>query len=261
MSGLSRARGFTIVELIVGIVVVSMLAGATAATIRTLTKARNASLAQRQAFGRASDAVQRMALDVSRAARDGDLLACKLMIVETPRNERTQRDELLVLTRDVSGVRGGERAGGASEGDEVEVQYRLIAPEQRQDGGASVGFVLWRRADSGNDGVVDGGGVATPLSTNVLSMAIEATDGEKWFGAWDSDKDGMPHGVRVVVEASDDEGRVVAVARRVIAIDRTPEPIENVLEGEGENSAGSPEGETSGQTGQGGQAGQSGGGS
>ncbi len=255
----ARGRGFTIVELIVGIVVVSMLAGATAATIRTLTKARNASLAQRQAFGRASDAAQRIALDVARAARDADLIACRVLLTDSPRNQSVQTDELLLLTRDVAGVRGGERTGNASEGDEVEVQYRLRAAEGG-DRGADAGFVLWRRADSGNDGVVDGGGVATPLTPRVVSMSIEATDGEKWFAAWDSDKDGLPHGLRVVVEASDDDGRVRAVARRVIAIDRAPMPVENVLDGEGENSNASPEGEQSGGQAGGQTGGQSGGG-
>jgi prepilin-type N-terminal cleavage/methylation domain-containing protein len=240
--GLQKRRGFTIAELIVGIVIVSLLAGATAATIRTLTRARNSSLAHRQAFARASDAAQRMAIDASRAVRDADLLACKVEIVDSPSSALTQEDELLVLTRDVAGVRGGERTGGGGEGDEVEVQYRLEPAPRTQ---ADSGKILWRRADSGNDGNVSGGGVATPLTPHVLGLSIEASDGEKWFGAWDSDRDGMPHALRVVVDATDDEGRVIATARRVIAIDRTPIPAENILDEEGDNSGGSPEGETS----------------
>jgi prepilin-type N-terminal cleavage/methylation domain-containing protein len=239
-SASSRPRaGFTIAELIVGIVIISLLAGATAATIRTLTKARNGALSHRQAFARASDAATRVALDASRAIRDSDLLACKVQVIDTPANQAVQQDELLLLTRDVAGVRGGERTGGRAEGDEVEVQYRIEASR-----GADATFILWRRADSGNDGNVSGGGVATPLTPHVRGLSVEASDGEKWFTAWDSDRDGLPHALRVIVEASDDEGRVIAVARRVIAIDRTPIPSENLLEEEGDNANQSPEGES-----------------
>ena len=89
------------------------------------------------------------------------------------------------------------------------------------------------------DEAYDGGGVVFPVASGIESVSIEASDGRSWYGDWDSDRDGLPHAVRVRVVAAhrggggfggllgvDDGGRAVrGVAVRVAAIDRVPTPF------------------------------------
>jgi hypothetical protein len=103
------------------------------------------------------------------------------------------------------------------EGADFEVQYRVAPAPQG-------GTALWRRRDTALDPSQDAGGVAAPVCAGVASMTAEASGGASWFEAWDSDSLGFPHALRVTVSATDDTGRTTAVARRVIALDRTPPP-------------------------------------
>ena len=172
-------------------------------------------MAHRQAFSRASDAASRIAIDLAGVTRDMDLASCKVQVT-TAGPTLAPRDELLLLVRSTRPVRGLSDVTGAPEGGDQEVQYRV-----RDDAGAST---LWRRSDIALDGIVDGGGVASPLIPGVRTLSITAFDGQNWLESWDSDGDGLPHAVRVVVTASSDDGKVTATARRLVAIDRVPLP-------------------------------------
>lgn len=107
-----------------------------------------------------------------------------------------------------------------NEGEAYEVQYRLESPP----GIDTAGYVLWRRADPVPDDVPDGGGVASPIALDVASFSVQAFDGTTWVDAWDSDRDGYPHALRVTAAARDPRGTREAFARRTIAIDRPPTP-------------------------------------
>jgi len=81
--------------------------------------------------------------------------------------------------------------------------------------------------------------VVFPVAGGIESVSIEAFDGRSWFAEWDSDRDGLPHAVRVRVVAAhadgggfgglpgvDGAGRAVrGVAVRVAAIDRVATPF------------------------------------
>jgi type II secretion system protein J len=201
------------VELVVGIVIVALLAGSAAAAIGQLVRARSSAVAHRQAFSRASDAAARVALDLASVTRDRDLNICKVQVTSAGTVQQ-QRDELLLLVRSTRPVRGLSEITGAAEGADQEVQYRV-----RDDAGVPT---LWRRADVALDGIVDGGGIAAPVIAGVQTLSLEAYDGAAWKDTWDSDSDGMPYAVRVVVTASSDDGGSAATARRVVAIDRVP---------------------------------------
>jgi prepilin-type N-terminal cleavage/methylation domain-containing protein len=238
-------RGFTAVELIVGIVIVSLLAGATATSISRLVAARGAVSGQRQAFARASDAASRIALDLANAVRDADLLQCKIEITDSERGglagvARQSSDELLLVMRSLRPARGLYTQTGFNEGDEYEAHYRLDA----RAGGAGArnesraGMRLLRRLDPALDGFVGGGGVAGAVVDGVASLSIEAYDGTKWFASWDSDRDGLPHAVRVEVVGVSEDGVRTATVRRVVAIDRVPiEPESEEANDESNDSA------------------------
>lgn len=240
----SSRYGFTAVELIVGIVIISLLAGATATAMSRLVAARGAVSGQRQAVARASDAASRIALDLSNAVRDADLLQCRIEITDNERGgvagvSRQSNDELLVLMRSLRPARGLYTQTGFNEGDEYEAQYRLdtraTSAGSRSD---ASGMRLLRRLDPALDGYVGGGGVAGPVVDGITSLSIEAYDGTKWFASWDSDRDGLPHAVRVEVVGISEDGKRTATVRRVVAIDRVPiEPESEDSNDQGNDSA------------------------
>lgn len=221
-------RAFTAAELIVGIVIIAMIATSTTTVMSRLVASREAAASNRQAFARASDAAGRIALDLSNAVRDADLAQCKVQVIDSGAGG-PPRDELLVLMRSLRGVRGVAVRGSASEGDEFEAQYRLM----QGDGGT---LDLWRRVDPALDETVDGGGVASPVVAGLTSLSIDAFDGTKWYSAWDSDSDGLPHAVRIVVTARSDNARTETTVRRVVAIDRVPLAPDDEEEGSTTNS-------------------------
>ena len=72
------------------------------------------------------------------------------------------------------------------------------------------------------DEYYDGGGVAVPLATELLELDIQAFDGSGWVDEWDSDVDGMPHGIRITCKSRIAESTSVAWSRTSVALDRVP---------------------------------------
>lgn len=209
-----RVGGFTLVELIVAVVVGTVVAGATTTAISTLVRGKNRATARHEAFRRAETAVSRIAVDLHSVIRDRDLAACRVLVTDSGTSGGVESDGLLLFTRSLVSVRGSE---GVPEGADREVQYKLLSGEA---GVAS----LWRRVQPGVDDYSDAGGVASPVVDGVVSLSIRATDNAAWFDSWDSDSSGFPHAVSVTAVGVSDDGTVRAVARRVIAMDRTPIP-------------------------------------
>lgn len=211
---LRSRHAFTLVELIVAAVVGAMVAGAVAVSAGQLWRTNLAASQRQQASARAEAAASRISLDLLSAARDSDLLSARVSILDGGTGP-SARDELLILTKSMRPVRD---EAGEAEGDLQEAQYRVVGTA----GGAGS---LWGRRDPAMDEIVDGGGIAESLVEGVVSVSITAYDGESWFEEWDSDRDGMPHAVRISVEAAGDDGKTRATSRRLVAIDRVPIPI------------------------------------
>jgi len=207
------SRGFTLVELVVASIIAVVIAGATATAMSQMIKARNASESHQQAFSRADGVASRIAVDMSNAVRSENLANCRVRITSSG-TPNAPRDELLVLMRSLRPVRGE-----SPEGDEYEAQFR-ISPMAMPDGSTVDAF--WRRVDQAHDAALDGGGIATPIAPGAVSLSFAATDGQEWFDDWESDSDGLPHAIRVVVVARSDDGKTTSTSRRVIAIDRVP---------------------------------------
>jgi len=225
-------RAFTLAELIVATIILTVVVGATTIAVSQSLRSRDGATAAGDAFSRAQLGAARIAADIQQALRDPDLTYAKVAIVRGgPAGKSSQG--LLLFAHQVRAVRSG---ADAIEGEEYEVHYRL-EPAAIVSRTASVPmFALWRRSDPVPDDVVDGGGVATPVVDGVVSLAIDAYDGSGWRSDWDSDADGYPQAIRVVIAATDDGGRYTKSARRIVALDRTPPPL-NDEEGEADPAA------------------------
>jgi hypothetical protein len=224
-------------ELIVAIVVVSLITAATTMSISRALRAAEASELRERARARADLAASRIARDLAATVRDGDLYFVKL-VIDSERRDGRPADELTVFAMPNAQARfeatGIGDPDAQSEGAEYEVAYRLAGPDDAL--GDAVGrvtrdqppnaLVLWRRLDPVPDEAWDGGGVVVPIVEGVTALSIEAYDGSQWFPTWDSDRDGIPHAVRVTTTAAARGQRddVTASARRIVAIDRVPTP-------------------------------------
>lgn len=217
----TRQRGFTLVELIVSTIMLSVIVGATTLVVFQSLRSRDAARAGGEAFSRAQIAAGRIVADAQNALRDTDLLKGKVQVTAGGVGGTSG---LLLLTHQQRPVRTGYEV---PEGEEYEVQYRLEPATIRAASANSrlAQYSLWRRADPNLDDTVDGGGVAAAVVDGVTTLTVEAYDGQKWLTAWDSDADGYPFALRVTVSACDEAGKRVSTARRVVAIDRTPLPL------------------------------------
>lgn len=214
-----RARGFTLLELIVGMVMLGLLAGAVSISVSQMLRARDGTTASAEAFSRARVAAELIATDAASSLRDQDLSFAKVSIARSGR-VGDGRDTLVLFTHP---SRPARAAGGQAEGNEAEVQYRVL-PAQLP--GVSPGSndltSLWRRQQPVPDAYPDAGGVAAPVVDGVTALTLRCSDGQQWLDTWDSDSDGLPHAIEITVTARDDRARSSATIRRVVAIDRVP---------------------------------------
>jgi prepilin-type N-terminal cleavage/methylation domain-containing protein len=243
-----RRPGFTLIELILACVMMSILFSATYASLSQAVRSRDRGVSRAQAFTRASLAADLIARDLASTLRASDLAETKLAIVRQGR-PGSGLDGLLLFTHLDRPVRP---ASGQPEGAECETQYRLEPLPQSAD--AAPLYALWRRRAPVPDEYPDAGGVAVQLVDGLRSLTIEAFSGSEWLPEWDSDLDGLPYAVRLTVVAADDDATTSASARRVVALDRVPiPPVEEDLPdsdtGSGQTPAGS--GSTQGGTGSG----------
>lgn len=229
---LHRRDGFTLIELMVAIIIAGVLVGATTVAVSQALRSRANSEARQEAFSRAGVAAWSLGLDVVNLVRDPDLVGARVLLSDGGSGGAgsTARDQLLIFA---NSPRRARPTSDQAEGIEYEVQYRLqeVAEPSGRAGtatgtaGAPAGLVLWKRLDPVPDEALDGGGVALPVAGGIVSLSIEATDGEKWYSTWDSDVSGYPHALRIEVEAVSENGKARSTARRVVAIDRVPTPL------------------------------------
>ena len=224
-----RQHGFTLVELIVSGLVVAGIAGAVTVSISQALRAKSSSSSRASAVLRADAAAGRIARDIQNAVRDGDLSMTRVLVVDKER-DGVARDEVLVFSNLVELARP---TSDDPEGGVYEVQYRVAEEIAVGRGGLARAreagvpeSVLWRRVDPIPDEMTRGGGVVFPIVEGVVGLSVEAFDGEAWMSEWDSDRDGLPHAVRVGVAARSADGKRIEAVRRVVAIDRVPRVYE-----------------------------------
>jgi prepilin-type N-terminal cleavage/methylation domain-containing protein len=232
----NRRRGFTLVELMVAALMTAFVLGAVTMSLSQLSRAKFGAREQLAAHLRADAALNAVRRDVISVLRDPDLFWTRLLLtdhsISSPYGQM-DRDEILVFNSQLRPIRDLDFIG---DGAEFEAHIRI---EEDADG-----IVLWQRRDAVPDEYPRGGGVATPLISGVVSLGIEAYDGELWNPSWDSDFDGLPLAIRVTVVASgcrdgaDPYDSTLAILRTVIPIDRVPPPNEPPAEDDPEDADG-----------------------
>ena len=217
--GTARRRGFTLIELIVAGVIAGILAGAATMSIRQLADGRDRSSERQAAVESVYSIARFIARDMANIVRDTSLPDTIVRIDDTTGSSNDQHDELLLFCRSLRPVRPNTDDDLTYRESSIhEVNYRLKADE-------AVTGVLWRRADPIVDQNYEGGGVAVPLGTNIVSLNFEAFNGTAWLSTWDSDIDGLPHALRVTCRGLiPSTGKEVA-SRVTVAIDRIPLPF------------------------------------
>ena len=225
-------RGFTLVEVMVAGVITAFLLGSVSMSLSQLAKAKAGTTQRLAAHLRADAALESLRREIVSVIRSDDLFWSRLLIEDDAISSsvgRLDRDEILVFSTRFRPVHPVEFSG---EGMEYESQFRIEDDE--------VGPVLWHRRDAVPDEYPRGGGTATPLVDGLISLSIEAYDGQQWYEQWDSDLDGLPMAIRVMVAASGhalgddayDERLPIAILRTVIPIDRVLPPLDPNAEDE-----------------------------
>ena len=219
-------RGFTLVEVMVAGIITTFLLGSVSMSLSQLAKAKASTTQRLAAHLRADAALESLRREIVSVIRSDDLFWSRLLIEDDAINSsfgRLDRDEILVFSTRFRPIHPVEFSG---EGMEYESQFRIEDDE--------LGPVLWHRRDAVPDEYPRGGGTATPLVDGLLSLSIEAYDGQQWYEQWDSDLDGLPMAIRVTVAASGhalgdetyDERLPIAILRTVIPIDRVLPPLD-----------------------------------
>jgi len=216
-------RAFTLVEVMVAGVITALVLGSVSGSLAQLGRAKNTCKQRLEAYLRADAAMNALRRDIITVVRSDDLFDTRLLlyhdILSTPVGD-VDRDEILIFNTRLRPVRDISTFTG--EGMEYETQYRVEEDE--------FGPALWQRRDTLPDEYLQGGGMIKPAVENIVGLAIEAYDGDKWYEEWDSDYDGLPLAVRITVIASgcrDDQDvydAPLAVLRTAVPIDRVLQP-------------------------------------
>ncbi len=217
-------RGFTLVELMIAAVMTAFVLGAVSLSLSQLSRAKSGAREQLTAHLRADAALNLVRREIITVLRDQDLFWTRLLVTDHAISSpfgQMDRDEILAFNSQLRPIRDLDFIG---DGAEFETHVRI-----EEDAN---GIVLWHRRDAVPDKYPRGGGIATPVIDGVVSLGMEAYDGDLWYPSWDSDFDGLPLAIRVTVVASgcrdgqDPYDATLAILRTVIPIDRVPPPYE-----------------------------------
>ena len=163
---MKRARGFTVLELVVALVIAAIITGAISSSLSQLGRAREVARLRMTASRRATDALEQIRRDIQSVVRTDDLFYARLRLApETVGSSlgELDRDQLLLFNTRLRPMRPLSYSG---EGQEYETQYRIEADAE--------GTSLWRRRDAAPDEYEDAGGIAEPVGAGVLSLRLEA---------------------------------------------------------------------------------------
>ena len=232
-------RGFTLIELLIAGVITAFVLGSISMSLAQLGRAKNTSKLRLDAFLRADAALEAVRKEVVSVIRSDDLFFTHLLLINDTiraQDEVFDRDEILVFNTRLKALRNIEFSG---EGFEYETQFRVAEDDY--------GPVLWVRNDAMPDEYPLGGGMAKPVVEGIVSISIEAYDGDQWLEQWDSDIDGLPMAIRVTITSTGHRGvddiytAPRAVLRTIVPIDRVISPKDLFEEEEEEEEEMTPE--------------------
>jgi type II secretion system protein J len=231
-----QRRGFTLLELLVAGVMASVVLGSVTICLSQLGLSKSISRQRLDAYSRCDTALRTIRRDIISVLRRDDLFDTRLRIIDNSSNFEgrvVNRDELLLFN---SSLRANKEIDFNGEGTEYETQFRI------DDDGYDI--VMWKRRDPILDDNPLGGGIATPLAKGIVSLQLEAYDGETWVPQWDSDELGIPHAIRITIIAigsvvGDDLHPPLIELRTVVPLDRIMAPADLFEDTEEEEAPGS----------------------
>ncbi len=172
-AGTRGRRGFTLVELMLAGLVAAFVMGVVSMSLSQLGRAKTSTRRQLEAHLRADAALNSLRRDLVSVLRDPDLFWSRVLLNDDGQSSPAgylDRDEILVYNTRLRPIRDLDFIG---DGAEFETQFRVEEDDY--------GPVLWVRRDAVPDQYELGGGVATPIVNGIVSMSIEAFDGEIWY--------------------------------------------------------------------------------
>jgi len=200
-----RQAGFTLVELILATTLTVLVAGSTAAILRSVTGVRERVDRDRSLQQEARAALRAVAAALRNAYRSTDEDEWLLEGV-AERDGPLPADHIRLFAVSRRTVRPDE-----PESDVRECELGLLRPDD-------VGLpVLVRRTDPTRNELPDGGGVLERVAGNIVGLAFEYHDGVTWRDHWPETLRRWPDAIRVylVVAAEDQPRRTWTVSRTV----------------------------------------------
>jgi general secretion pathway protein J len=198
LSSIRRPDGFTLLELLIALALLTLLAGTLYGTYFSLTAGREAATAGMERRRELATTLDLLRRELSAAYYRRELKAAD--------DKEPNRYRFVVEDRDRFGKPASileftclapPRDDGAAASDQVAVRYE---PEEK-DGR------LWL-ARQARDLYFTGEPVRYPQMDELVGFLVECFDGSKWVRTWDAATQGMPRQVRVTITVQEGEGTV-----------------------------------------------------
>lgn len=196
MSSIRRPDGFTLLELLIALALLTLLAGTLYGTYFSLTAGREAATAGMERRRELATTLDLLRRELSAAYYRREQKAAD--------DKEPNRYRFVVEDRDRFGKPASileftclapPRDDGAAASDQVAVRYE---PEEK-DGR------LWL-ARQARDLYFTGEPVRYPQMDELVGFLVECYDGGKWVRTWDAASQGMPRQVRVTITVQEGEG-------------------------------------------------------
>jgi general secretion pathway protein J len=191
------ARGFTLLEVLIAVVLLGILVAALYGSYFTVLKARERSaqgMEERRELGGTLDLLRRE-IDAARYIRGDKLL--RFIVEDRDSFGRPASNlELTTLAPPAPLVAGSKESGV------IDVQYRMVEKDEQK-------LILTRKEQ--DILLVSTAVPAYPQMERISSFLVECSnDGSKWVKSWDATLNGgLPKIVRITVQVEEQEGQLV----------------------------------------------------
>lgn len=186
-------RGFTLVELIVTMGVVTLIVAASTASFRSIGTVRKASLARAEMEHQVRRSLMRMTESLHNMVRTTDPNEGPAFLGGPDESGEEMRDRIDFFVFDQTPLRDGQ-----PEADIYEASFFLLRRADAEQ------MVLLERRDAPLDDDPIDGGVVTVVAENIVGLGFNYFDGIEWFEEWTEARESTPRAVRVTVLATED---------------------------------------------------------
>ena len=192
------ARGFTLLEVLIAVVLLGILTAALYGSYFTVLKARERSaqgMEERRELGNTLDLLRR---EIDAARYNSSDQRLRFIVEDRDSFGRPASNLELTTLAPQSPLGGGFKESGV-----IDVQYRMVEKEKQQ-------LILTRKEQ---DILLDSTMTvpAYPQMEKISSFLVEcSSDGATWLKSWDTSLNGgLPKYVRITVQVEEQEGQLV----------------------------------------------------